>query len=184
MAGVIFTVLNTVSEAVYPGYSVGANALSDLGAVGAPTRLLWDGQLVVSGIIASLGVVLLFRAGFIPRSRAVRGVYLAPNVATVVVGLVPENTVSAVHVLAAFTVFVVGGLAAVYTYRLTSSPFRYLSVCLGLLSLAATPLLSAHTALGFGGAERLVVYPFIVWGIAFGSYLMGWAQPQAPAAKA
>jgi len=39
--GIVNIVLNTIAEGIYPNYSLRTNALSDLGALEAPTALLW-----------------------------------------------------------------------------------------------------------------------------------------------
>jgi hypothetical membrane protein len=33
-SGIIFVILNTIAESIYPNYNIGTNALSDLGAIG------------------------------------------------------------------------------------------------------------------------------------------------------
>jgi hypothetical membrane protein len=115
--------LNTVAESIYPDYSVRTDALSVLGGRGQPTTLLWDGQLFVSGVLAALGVFLLLSRGAVPqlaKHRLVKVVYLLPPAATIVVSLVPWNTVIAIHTLAAFTTFLFGGISAIYAFRFTS----------------------------------------------------------------
>ena len=173
-SGLVNIIFNTVAEGSYPGYSLRTNALSDLGAVGAPTALLWDGQLFVTGILSLAGIVLFFRSSSlkIPRRRLTSVLYLLPPTGTIVVSLVPENTILAIHTGAALLIFTFGGISAMYAYRLISSPFRYFSLIIGIISLAATPLLGFPSIVGFGLAERLVVYPLGIWNIAFGSYLM------------
>lgn len=58
-SGIIFIILNTVAESIYPNYSIRTNTLSDLGALGHSTTLLWDGQLFTSGVITLVAMVLL-----------------------------------------------------------------------------------------------------------------------------
>ncbi|MDH2901989.1 MAG: DUF998 domain-containing protein [archaeon] len=173
---IIFFFFNTIAEGLYPNYSVKTNALSDLGALGAPTRFLWDGQLFVSGVLILIGVYLLFYkstwATNIKRKNIVSVIYLLPAVGTILVSLFPENFIPAIHTVSAFITFVLGGISALYAYRLTKSPFRYFSLILGIISLAAIPFLEANRSLDFGLVERLVVYPFVIWTLAFGTYLM------------
>lgn len=172
--GIVFTLFNTIAEGSYPNYSVATNALSDLGAVGAPTALLWDGQLFATGVLGLAGMLLFFKSStlMIPRRRLTSVLFLAPQAGTILVSLVPENTVLALHSAAALLVFTLGGISAVYAYRFTPTPFRYFSVLLGLVSLGAILLLGAPSLVGFGVAERLVVYPLQVWDIAFAGLLM------------
>ena len=176
--GGLFFIMNTVAEALYPGYDVGTNALSDLGALGAPTRFLWDGQLFATGVLTLAGIwILFFKSSWtqkvgIKRGNIVSVIYLLPAIGTILVSLFPENYIPAVHSLSAFITFVMGGVSAVYAYRFTNAPYRYFSVALGAISLASIPLLATGAQFGFGLVERLVVYPFVIWVITFGTYLM------------
>src|SRR2546425_271912 len=79
--------------------------------------------------------------------------------------------------------FAVIGLTAIFAARIVRPPFRYLSLVLGVLSLVALGLFIANADLGLGpgGMERMIVWPILVWGTAFGGYLFGSSSP-APAA--
>ncbi len=86
-----------------------------------------------------------------------------------------------VHSLFAFLGFAAGGLAAIVSFSILSSPFRYFAVILGVISFcfvvltffgAANP---SFTLLGPGGSERWIAYPVTLWSMGFGGYLM--AQP-------
>ncbi len=78
--------------------------------------------------------------------------------------------------------FVAGGVAAISASRVTGAPFRWLSFAMGalsLLTLGSYMLLgeaSPMAGLGIGGLERWIVYPVILWVIAFGGYLSGRAD--------
>ncbi len=78
--------------------------------------------------------------------------------------------------------FVAGGVAAVSAARVTTTPFREISFVLGAISfLTLTSYIilgdsSPMAALGIGGIERWIVYPVILWVIAFGGYLSGLAD--------
>jgi hypothetical membrane protein len=174
----MFFLLNTVAEALYPNYSIKTNALSDLGAVGAPTQYLWNGQLFVSGVFTFVGMYFLFFKSSWPAKAGIKArkfvgcVYLMPAIGTIIVSLVPENTILAIHTLGAFITFVLGGIAASYSYRLTTGPIRFFSLALGAMTLVSTVFLGDSGTVGFGLVERLVVYPFVIWGVAFGGYLM------------
>ena len=173
-SGIIFVIFNTIAESIYPDYSVRADALSDLGALGHPTTFLWNGQLFVCGVLSLVGMSLIvFRSSlseFVP-GKSLRILFLLPSFGTLIVSLFPENTILAIHSFGSFTVFVFGAISAIYAFKITKSPFRYFSLILGLISLVAIPLLADSSLLGFGGMERLVVYPYTIWGIGFGAYL-------------
>src|SRR2546428_13761903 len=57
--------------------------------------------------------------------------------------------------------------------------FQYSSVLLGLLSLAALGVYISKTYIGLGpgGMERMIVWPVLAWGLAFGGHLF--APPSA-----
>ena len=50
----------------------------------------------------------------------------------------------------------------------------YLSIILGLSTLAALSLFigGIHLGLGVGGMERMIVYPTLLWAVGFGGHLM------------
>jgi len=174
LAGIIFTIFNTIAESIYPGFNVGKDALSDLGASGYNTTLLWDGQLFIVSILGLLAVtLLLFRSSLSEylQGTLIRILYLLPVIGSLIVSLVPDNTVLVVHSLGAFLTFVFGAISAIYAFRFTKAPFRYFSLLLGIVSLVAISFFGDPSILGFGGVERIVVYPFTIWGIAFGAYL-------------
>ena len=128
-AGIVFIVFNTIAESIYPGYSVRTNALSDLGALGRRITLLWDSQLFLTGLLSLLAIVILFRGTSLNiRGRRLTSVlYMLPPIGTIVVSLFPENSNLVIHTLGAFVNFLFGGIAAIYAYRFTRSPFRYFS---------------------------------------------------------
>lgn len=95
------------------------------------------------------------------------------------VGLFPGN-VPVLHPIFALVAFVSGGVAAVLASKVTTAPFRYLSVALGVIALASVVLgfffldeWAFVAALGEGGIERWIAYPVVLWLTVFGGYLMG-----------
>ncbi len=174
LAGTVNILLNMVSEGAYPNYNVGANALSDMGAIGSPTYLLWNGQLFVTGLLLLFGMLLFLRSpsNSIPNRRFAWFLYVISPVGAIMVSLFPENSIPILHVIGAFMVFIFGGLGYIYAYTFTRAPFRYLSILLGVVSLMAITLFWAPLVVGFGVAERLVVYSGNIWTVAFGGYLM------------
>jgi hypothetical membrane protein len=175
-SGIVFMLWNTISEGLYPSYSVRTNALSDLGAIGSPTQHIWDGQLFVAGLLGFLGMFILFyrqSALNIGKRTRVGILYLLPTLGTIIVSLFPDNFIGIIHLLGAFLTFLFGGISMVYAYRFTNTPFNYFSVLLGMISLASTPFLGLAPQIDFGLVERLVLYPYIIWNIAFAGSLIG-----------
>ena len=170
---------DTIAEGTYPGYSVGKNALSDLGALGSPTAFLWNGMLLATSLLLIAGIVMFFRSKAldIPRRGATGVLFVLPAVGLMLVSLFPENLIPTIHFAGALMSFIFGGVSDVYAFRFTKGPFRYFSVLLGVISLLATPVLGVsqgHSSfVDFGVVERIVAYPLIIWYIAFAGYLMG-----------
>jgi hypothetical protein len=58
---------------------------------------------------------------------------------------------------------------------------RWVSIAMGVLGLAFVVIMvigdsgnpAAFGPIGHGGAERMIVYPAMLWMMAFGGYLMG-----------
>jgi hypothetical membrane protein len=179
--GVVFFLFNTVAEGLYPNYSVASNSLSELGYIGANTSLLWNGQLFLAGVLLFLGMyVLFYRSQFrqgVGRANLTGVLFLILPVGAIIVSLFQGNSaLSVLHDIGAFMAFIFAGISALYAYRLTGVPFRYFSLVLGVVTLIMIPVYisSPHNVPGSisGMIERLIVYPYFLWAISFGSYLV------------
>jgi hypothetical membrane protein len=163
-----FTIMLFITEALYPHYSIANNYISDLG-VGA-TGFLFDTSISLLGLAVIATAYFVYR-GFddkiFPILMALTGL------GALLVGVFNENFGSIHGYVSDFT-FIVGPLTAIYAYRYETSPFKFISVGLGVLSYFAMVLfLYGSPVLGVGGWERLIVYPFLLWGAGFGAFLMG-----------
>ena len=99
------------------------------------------------------------------------------GIGTILVGLFPENTISSMHMLGAFLGLGVGNLSVLMlglALRPLPAWLRVYTIASGVLSLAAFGLFLAevHLGIGRGGMERLISYPFTLWMITFGVYMM------------
>lgn len=172
------------AEALYPEpYFTGVNEISDLGGttpadgglVYQPSATIFDVSMIVVGLLVAAAGILVQRA-FGRRSVTIPIVVL--GIGALGVGVFPGPT-GTPHALSAMTTFVAGGIAAIMGSRVTSGPFRWLSVALGAVSLATLVsymLLgdaSPFAVFGLGGLERWIVYPIVLWIVAFGGYLAG-----------
>ncbi len=162
-----FTLMVILAEALYPGYSVANNWISDLGV--GPSAWIFNPSVVFLGLMFIAAAYFLNRAGWriYPILQTIAGI------GAMGVGLFPETT-GTPHIVAAFLAFGIGGLAAVYSYRLQSSPLRYYSLVLGAIPIIALILtaLGITFGIGKGGVERMVMYPIIIWSLAFAGYLL------------
>jgi hypothetical membrane protein len=180
VGGIQFVLALIVSEAIYPGYSIANNYISDLGVWGKPSAAIFNPSLMIFGIsiiTASVFIKRHFHLGKLAYLYAIAGA------GSLGVGIFPENTfifngVPVLHSISALLAFVVGGLAALVTYKITKAPFRYISAFLGAFSLVAFVVFLATRdasalGIGAGGLERMVAYPTTLGLIGFGGYLLG-----------
>lgn len=181
-----------VAESTYANYSVSQDFLSDLGATchsGAgtspcfivqPSSIIFNSGLFLLGVLSIAGAYLIYRALGRRLFPTLFGLF---GVGTLLAGVFPETFII-VHELAALLAFVCGGIAVLCSVNLgLEMPkfFRYVSVLLGVLALAALiPVvfsgsfmrLNNDFGIGPGGMERMVAYPIVLWDLAFGAYLM------------
>jgi hypothetical membrane protein len=185
-AGALILMGIVSAEALYPvAYSTGANTISDLGGTKAPENLVYqpsaaifDLSMVVVGLLVIIGSWFVHRA---IRRRSVTIPLAILGVGALGVGVFPGDTGNP-HAVFAMVTFVSGGVAAISASRVATAPFRYVSIALGVISLAT--LLSymvlgdssPMAGLGIGGIERWIVYPVLLWVTAFGGYLAGRAD--------
>jgi hypothetical protein len=73
-----------------------------------------------------------------------------------------------------FVTFVSSGVEAILVFRFAKPPMSYFTAAAGAASLVALVLFVSgeHLGLGFGGMERMVVYPVLLGAIGFGGYLL------------
>ena len=193
-----WVLLVIVAETQYPGYNTRQNFLSDLGAtchrglaaapcvVISPSSVIWNTTLSVMGLLSLISAVLLYRATRAKALSIFMGIF---GLGALIAGLVPE-TLLPIHELGSLAAFIGGSLAAIVAYRALSAPLKYFSLVLGLFALAGLIPLTFQGpfyrwneifGLGPGGIERMVVYPIVIWELAFGVYLMTRADDTASA---
>ena len=163
-----------IAEALYPGYSVATNAMSDLGV--GQTAVLFNSSTVVFGAFILIGFLLGRRA--IGTGLTIT---LAVYGACVVgVGVFPETT-GTLHGVIALGMFVFGAVSAIISYRVLRPPLSYASVGLGIIALVALVLALTHNYTGIdkGGMERMIVYPLFLWVLGFGGALIGAKSAEA-----
>jgi len=176
-----FLLLLVVAEALYPGFSISKNVISDLG-VGS-TALIFNSSVFLCGLTLVAGAYFVHR---VFKYRLLFIFLVLAGAGAMGVGLFPMNHLVP-HGIAATIAFFFGSLSAIVSYKLQKSPLSYFSIVLGGLSLVALGLFivclrctlsgghvcPACLGLGPGGLEHLIVYPTLLWGIGFGGYLIG-----------
>ena len=180
-----FGIFEMVAEFVYPGYSVSANRISDLGppcanGVSCPSNSSW---LVFDASITFMGLCVLLTAYFLYRYykwKPITGLVGLAGLGAVGVGILNESSPYMLHDLFSLLTFIGIGLTALVSYRLQKPPLGYFSVILGLVTLVSLVLYVADSGvtaggdlgIGPGGLERMVVYPVLFWSLAFSGHLM------------
>ncbi len=183
-----FGILLIVGEAIYPGYSIADNRISDLGprCQACPSQ---TSSIYFDTSIILVGVLVLVAAYFTHRSfrwKPFTALVAVAGIGAMGLGIFPEGSPYGLHGIFSLVVFLGIGLSAVVGSRFQKSPLSYFSVILGLISLAALLLYvpgwdttgdgtvyGPILGIGPGGLERMIVYPVLLWALAFGGHLMG-----------
>jgi hypothetical membrane protein len=166
-----------VSEALYSGYSVSENYISDLG-VGS-SSMIFNSSVFLMGLLLIIGTYFLQRAF---NFKALTVLLVMAAIGAMGVGVFTENS-GTIHPIVSLIAFLFGGLSAIFSFKLLKKPFSVIAVILGLMSLGALVLYAANSYLGLGagGMERMIVYPILMWGAGFGGALI--AQPEKQATE-
>jgi hypothetical membrane protein len=174
LAGLFMTAI-MLAASMAPAYDLNSTAISDLGVI-PETALLFNASLVTVGLLNIAGGLAFHRE----HGRGwILALYVLAGLGAVGAGLVPLNT-SDLHGLFALVAFLFFNVQAIASGTLVSGPMRAVSVTLGLAGLAFVVLMvigdagnpAVFGAIGHGGAERMIVYPPMLWMLAFGGYLM------------
>lgn len=168
-----------ISEALYPGYSVALNSLSDLGGtvpLVEPSAIIFNLSTFLLGIFLIASVYLILKSGGCRLFSSCLAIFGA---AMIFLSIFPEYT-QTTHVIFAVIAFFSGSLALIFSYRLgINIPMTIISMVLGFIALVT--ILSVFVVgvgpsnpldvLGKGGAERLIIYPVVAYLTALGGYL-------------
>jgi hypothetical membrane protein len=157
-----------IAEALYPGYSISTNYISDLGI--GPSSTVFNASIFLLGLLAIIGLYFFQRAF---HSRLLTILFVIAALAAMSVGIFTENS-EPMHTIASIVVFLFCGLSAIFSYKVTKYPFNIIAILLGLTSLLAMILFmgNIYLGLGAGGMERMIVYPILIWMIGFGGFLI------------
>lgn len=164
------------------------NTISDLGntacgryrgtIVCSPQHALMNLSFIGLGVGMILGALLIARWHNHTSRTALAGIWcmVLAGFGTILVGLFPENTLSAIHTCGASLPFVLGNLALLIFSRRLAMPrlLRIYTAGSGALALIALVLFFTHTyvGLGIGGTERITAYPQTVWLTVFSLYIL------------
>ena len=174
LSGGFMTVI-MLGASLAPGYDYHVAAISDLGRI-PETALLFNLTLMAVGALNLAGGYAFYRW----HGRAwLLAIYAVAGLGAFGAGAIPLGT-SDLHSLFALGAFVFFNIEAVATGFLLAGPMRPLSWLAGIVGLAYVVIMvigdagnpAVFGAIGHGGAERLIVYPVMLWMLALGGHLM------------
>jgi hypothetical membrane protein len=171
-----FTTVIMIAAAMVPGYDFHAAAISDLG-VFPETALLFTVSLVVVGVFNLPGGYFFYRTH---GKRWLLAILVLAGIGAIGAGRFPLDT-GGVHGLAALLAFVFFNVQAIGSATRLGGVMRALGVLAGVLGLVFVVLMAlgdggntaAFGPIGHGGTERMIVYPVMLWLVAFGGYALG-----------
>ncbi len=176
IGGVQSLLMIIIAEALYPGFSVSENWISDLGV--GTTALIFNSSIFLLGTMGLVATYFIQREfNFKPFS-----ILLAiASIGAIGVGLFSEDFIP-IHTVFSLITFLFGGLSAILSYKLQKPPLSYFSVALGMMAILALVLTGSRTYLGLGpgGMERMIAYPALLWVVGFGGHLIGYCGQTAP----
>ncbi|MFB6130048.1 MAG: DUF998 domain-containing protein [Salinigranum sp.] len=182
LAGVLFVALAAqfltvimLASAMAPGYDFNRAAISDLG-VTSETALLFNASLIVVGLFNVLGGYYFYR---LHGERWLLAVFALAGLGALGAGLSPLDT-GAPHSFSALLAFVFFNVEVLASASRLSGAMRALGALAGIAGLVFVALMAlgdsgtatAFGAIGHNGTERMIVYPGMLWLVAFGGYLL------------
>jgi len=189
-AGFVLLMGIITAEAKYPvlRHYTTRQEISDLGGtrppqglVTQPSAMIFDTTMLIVGALLLAGAFALW---WLYQDRVLAVVSMLFGAGTFLVGVFPGNTTP--HPFVALIAFVFAPLTAIVVFRVTSGPFRFISLSMGILSLIA--LVAGEMgdnslfakSIGIGGTERWQVYPIVLWLAVYGGYLLATGHSMQP----
>ena len=184
VAAAQFTLCIIIAEATYPGYSVSANYISDLGI--GPSALVFNASVFTLGLLI-LAAIYLQRHN--PNQKTLNILLLLMAVAAMGVGIFTKDYTLA-HGAVSSAAFFFAALSAITSHKILPKTLAQISIMLGAMTLTALALFTAgmltsgsitsttaynsafYLGLGPGGMERMIVYPALTWLTAYGAHLL------------
>lgn len=167
---IMYIIIQSYIATLYPGYSVVANAISDLGS---NVHTAW----IDTPFVIIFAIVLI--AASLYSYRFTGNVVLAVLMTLVGVSVIGTGafTESAnIQLHGAFSIIAfasIDGSVLYFAFSSKDKKYAYSSYALGAIALLSTIVLMLHSEPNgtFGLFERMIVYPYIVWLAIFGFYI-------------
>jgi hypothetical membrane protein len=190
VAGILFLVAVTqfilclaIAEALYPGYSLSDNYVSDLGI--GPSSTVFNSSVFLLGLLLAIGTYFLRH---ISDLKTVNMLLFLMAVGAMGAGVFTKNFTVA-HGAASSIAFFFSGLSAIASAKVLKKPLSLISMALGAMTIGALVLFSSgmitsgsltsniaydsdfYLGLGPGGIERMIIYPALMWLAGFSGHL-------------
>jgi hypothetical membrane protein len=128
------------SEAFYPsGYTTFNNEISDLGSTKPPTIIIHQPSATIFNISMLLAGIMSLVASFYQHIYYKKLLFTIPimlfSFGLVGVGIFPGN-ISPYHGMSSLLAFLSGGIATVFSFKITDSPFKYFGFMFGIIGIA------------------------------------------------
>jgi len=197
MAGTLFFIAATqfvlgltTAEASYPGYSVSANYISDLGI--GPSAIIFNSSVFLAGLLLLIGTYFLRH---IPNFKTINILLFLTALGLMGIGVFTKHYRTA-HGAVATTAFFFAGLSAITSFKVLKKPLSLISIVLGMMTLGALALFSIgmitsgsltsdiaydsdfYLGLGPGGMEHMILYPVGMWLAGFSWHLVTQRETQ------
>ena len=161
--------------AIAPGYSISANAISDLGVIDM-TAWLFNASLFMAGLLNIVGGYFLYRSS---GKGWILPIFVLAGVGAIGAAVFTLD-IPGIHGLFALLAFIFFNIQAIAGAALVRGPLRAISIVAGVIGLVFLVthavsdfgIMSLYGPIGHGGSERMIVYPALLWLVAFGGYLM------------
>ncbi len=136
IAATQFVIGLTISEALYPGYSVSGNYISDLGV--GPSSIIFNSSVFLLGLLLLVGTYFLRHvSGF----KTVNTLLILMAIGAMGVGIFTKDFTLA-HGAVSSAAFFFAGLSAIASFKVLEKPLSLISIILGAMTLAALVLFS------------------------------------------
>jgi len=198
IAGMLFFIAATqfvlgliIAEALYPGYSMSDNYISDLGI--GPSAIIFNSSAFLLGLLLLIGTYFLRH---ISNFKTINILLLLMAIGAMGIGVFTKHYRTA-HGAVATTAFFFAGLSAISSFKVLKKPLSLISIILGMMTLGALALFSIgmvtsgsltsdiaydssfYTGLGPGGMEHMIIYPVGMWLAGFSWHLITHRETQA-----
>ena len=171
-----FMVVIMFGAAMAPDYNFNEAAISDLGVI-SETALMFNASLIVVGLFNLIGGYYFYRSH---GKRWLLGIFALAGIGAMGAGIFPLEP-EGIHGLFALLAFLFFNVQAIGSATRVSGVMKVLSILAGLVGLAFLVVMALGDGgnealfgpIGHGGVERMIVYPPMLWLLAFGGYLLG-----------